>query len=109
MFRDNPKCVFLLLAGLTNPVPHTLRPLTGSWRTRPPHMAHGSDTSNEFVSFFANVLVDILLVLKVRPLTAQEGRGVKADSRCLLPCGPPCGFDDWKSVITAQASECLKH
>jgi hypothetical protein len=80
MFRDNPKCVFLLLAGLTNPVPHTLRAPTGSWRTKPPHMAHGSDTSNEFVSFFANnVFVDILLVLKVRPLTAEDGRGVKAD------------------------------
>lgn len=107
MFRDNPKCAFLLLARLTNPVPHTLRPLTGSWRTKPPYMAHSSDTSNECVSFFANVFVNRLLVLKVGPLMAQGRRGVQADNICLLPCGPPCGFDDWKSVITAQASECV--
>ena len=49
------------------------------------------------------------MALKVGPLTAQGKRGVKADSTCLLPYGPPCGFDDWKSVITAQASECLNN
>lgn len=60
MFRDNPNCVFLLLAGLTDPGPHTgtptLRPLTGSRRTKPPHMAHGSDPGTNMFHYSLIVL-----------------------------------------------------